>query len=52
MDLFVYRYKKENYDIRIAILPCNNGENIVLRILNTTIKDLSLKKLGLFQILR
>lgn len=43
---FTFTFNNEKYDIRVACLPCIYGENIVLRILNTTIKDLSLKSLG------
>lgn len=41
-----YEYLKKEYDIRVAILPSINGENIVLRLLNTTLDDISLESLG------
>lgn len=43
---FSYIYDKNKYDIRMATLPTIYGENIVLRILNTTLNDISFKGLG------
>lgn len=43
---FTYIFNNKKYDIRMAILPTIYGESIVLRILNTTLNDISLKGLG------
>ncbi|MDK9580553.1 ATPase, T2SS/T4P/T4SS family [Sneathia sanguinegens] len=36
----------ENYDLRICVIPTISGENVVIRILNSTLDDISLKALG------
>ncbi|CAM3236616.1 ATPase, T2SS/T4P/T4SS family [Streptobacillus felis] len=43
---FTYTFMNKKYDIRVATLPSFSGENVVLRILNSTLKDISLKALG------
>lgn len=36
----------EGNDLRVCVMPCITGESVVIRILKSTIKDLSLKSLG------
>ncbi|CAM3143950.1 GspE/PulE family protein [Streptobacillus ratti] len=43
---FTHVFKEKKYDIRVATLPSNMGENVVLRILNSTLNDISLTSLG------
>lgn len=43
---FSFEYKDRFFDIRVATLPTINGENIVLRILNSNMDNLSLQNLG------
>ena len=39
--------KKGDMDVRVSVLPGNFGENIVIRLLNQDIEDLTVDKLGL-----
>ncbi|WP_073507868.1 GspE/PulE family protein [Streptobacillus notomytis] len=43
---FTHIFKNRKYDIRVATLPSNMGENVVLRILNSSLDDVSLTALG------
>ncbi|QXW65225.1 GspE/PulE family protein [Streptobacillus moniliformis] len=43
---FTHIFKDKKYDIRVATLPSNMGENVVLRILNSNLNDISLISLG------
>lgn len=43
---FTYTFNNRKYDMRVATLPSNKGENVVLRILNSTLNDISLEALG------
>lgn len=36
----------ENHDLRVCVMPSITGENVVIRILNSTLSDISLKTLG------
>ena len=38
---------KNSMDVRVSVIPGNYGENVVLRLLNQDITDLTLNKLGL-----
>ncbi len=44
---FQFRVNEENIDIRVSIVPVSGGENIVLRLLSNTNRQISLSKLGL-----
>ncbi len=39
--------EENNMDVRVSVLPGNYGENVVLRLLNQDISELTLDKLGL-----
>lgn len=36
----------ETYDLRVCVMPCITGESVVIRILNSTLKNISLSALG------